>query len=233
MKDASNYVPSIMNRIRHASAADMYKLLSRQWRQEWVSYGLRRDLDVAHEAPAAKIPVAVRELQEGDIPALFQGAPELGTRKERLEIANRLAHLAARIPRCFVAIDEREDRPCYVQWLMTSRHNEQIQRFFRGRFPVLNTNEALLENAYTPLRYRGQGIMSAAMSLIAEKARDFGCRYVITFVLQDNAASLKGCGRAGFFPYTMRRDSHLLFHLIRRRRFVVLGEENALRELNL
>jgi RimJ/RimL family protein N-acetyltransferase len=207
----------------------VYKLLSRQFRQEWISYGLRRDLEVAHEAPAAKIPVVVRELQDGDIPALFHDAPELLTRKERLEIANRLAHIAEQIPRCFVAIDERENRPCYVQWLMTAQHNEQIQRFFRGRFPLLKNNEALLENAYTPVRYRGQGIMSAAMSQIAERAIELGGRYVITFVLQDNAASLKGCARAGFFPYTVRRDSHLLFRLIRRRRFIALGEQHTMR----
>ncbi len=219
MKLASYRVPAFVTGLTQATAGDMYRLLSRQLRREWISYGLRRDLFAAHEPPTAKIPLEVRELEDGDITALFGRSTSGLTRKERLEVANRMAHLAANIPTCYVAIDQRENAPCFMQWLMRSDHNEEIQRFFRGRFPILEPNEALLENAYTPPLYRGQGIMSAAMSMVAEKGKALGCRYVITFVLQDNAASLKGCSKAGFFPYIVRRDSHLLFHLIRRRSF--------------
>jgi RimJ/RimL family protein N-acetyltransferase len=109
-----------------------------------------------------------------------------------------------------------------MQWLMLADQNERIQKFFRGRFPRLGADEALLENAYTPPEYRGKGIMSTAMSLITERARSYGCRYVITFVSKDNTPSLKGCAKAGFYPFLVRHDSHTLFHLIRSRRFEVL-----------
>lgn len=198
------------------------QMVRRQLYQSWISYGLRRDLDELRPTPEAKIPISVRELNESDIPQLLPIGERALNRKERLEIATRLRHLAERIPRCFVAVDDRTGAPCFMQWLMTADQNERIQGFFQGRFPRLQSNEALLENAYTPPAYRGLGIMSAAMSRIIENAREPGCRYVITFVMSDNAASLKGCTKAGFRPFLIRRDSHALFHLFRRRRFEVL-----------
>ncbi len=72
-------------------------------------------------------------------------------------------------------------------------------------YPRLAPYEALLEGAYTPEAYRGQGIIASAMALIAERAGDFGARWVVTFVDETNVASLKGCARAGFVPYLRRR----------------------------
>jgi GNAT superfamily N-acetyltransferase len=209
------------------STARLYGLLLRQLHQTWVSYGLRRDLSQEHAPPEAGIPLTIRELQERDIPELLDAASRLQGRKEQLEAAHRLAHLAEHIPTCYVAVDANTQRPCFMQWLMLADQNERIKRFFRGRFPLLRPDEALLENAYTPLEYRGKGIMSAAMSRIAEMARGYGCRYVITFVSKDNTASLKGCAKAGFHPFLVRRDSHVLFHLIRSRRFEPLADRLA------
>jgi GNAT superfamily N-acetyltransferase len=200
----------------------LYEGLKRQLYQQWVSYGLRRDLSVCHEQPEARIPITVREYREQDQRALFSLPPQQNTRNERLEIANRVALVAQSIPTCYVAVDTEHETPCFVQWLMTHEHNETIQSFFRGRFPRLAHDEALLENAYTPPQYRGMGIMSCAMAMISELAVSRGCRYVMTFVSRDNAASLKGCARAGFEPFVVRRDTHALFRMIRRRKFIPL-----------
>jgi hypothetical protein len=102
---------------------------------------------------------------------------------------------------------------------MGPEHNEAIADFFDGRFPRLCCDEALLENAYTPLAYRGKGIMPAAMAMIAERAFQMGRRYVLTFVSRDNIPSIKGCTMAGFRPYVVRNDTHILFHLFKRRYF--------------
>src|SRR2546422_11047011 len=63
---------------------------------------------------------------------------------------------------------------------------------------------------YTTL-FRSQGIMSSAMAQIAERAREFGARWVVTFVDEVNVASLKGCERAGFAPYVRRTERYRLF----------------------
>ena len=185
-----------------------------------VAYGLRRDLDVPFKAPQAKIPIVVREACDADAEFLFSPDDPGLEPEERQERVWRLAHFRKRIPTCYVAIDERDGRPCYVQWLMTARNNAEIQAL--GPFPILKDDEVLLENAYTPSTHRGLGIMPAAMALIAEKGTAHGARYVLTFVGTDNIPSLKGCERAGFSPYLERTITVWLFNLIKRVRFAKL-----------
>ncbi len=53
--------------------------------------------------------------------------------------------------------------------------------------------------------------MQHAMAEIAKRGRDFGARYIITFVENENVPSLKGCKRAGFSPYVERIERRRLF----------------------
>jgi len=134
---------------------------------------------------------------------------------------------AKRIAGAFVAVDERDGRPCYIQWLFGAADNDFIRRL-RG-FPQLAADEALLEGAYTPASHRGLGIMPAAMGLIAEKAETIGARYVITFVDQNNIPSLKGCQRCGFSPDLLHRLVGLGFGLFRRDSFTKLAADDPRR----
>lgn len=210
--------------IRERRYREIGKRVASRLYEEWLSYGLQRDLSIAFEPPKARIPISIRKLREADIPYLFPKDSSALPREEQLEIAARRAHLSESIPTCYVAIDQRNDNPCYAQWLMGPEQNEKIQRFFNGRFPRLRSDEALLENAYTPLEYRGKGIMPTAMAMIAERAVEMGCRYVLTFVARDNVPSLKGCTKAGFSPHLIRHDTRILFHMFKRRRFSRLPE---------
>ena len=186
-----------------------------------MRYGLCRDLNVPLERPAAKIPLAVRSLLESDVPSLLSLENAQGDSRDKLEIAWRRAFLEKKgATGCFVAVDLRNDSPCYMQWLMSSADNDFIQGL--GGFPQLTPNEALLENAYTPANYRGLGIMSAAMALIAERAADFGARYVLTFVDEQNIPSLKGCERSGFHPHMLHHKTQKGFGVIRTDRFETL-----------
>ncbi|KQT78211.1 GNAT family N-acetyltransferase [Methylobacterium sp. Leaf466] len=184
-----------------------------------VAFGLRRDLTVPFPAPAARIAITVREATETDAAHLFEHLPEDTDPADRQELAWRHAHFRNRIPTCYVAIDEATGRPCYVQWLMTASSNAEIQRL--GPFPVLEADEALLENAFTPKAYRGLGIMPAAMAQIAEKGTALGARYVYTFVGDDNIPSLKGCEKAGFSPHLTRTVTTRFFNLSKRVAFGV------------
>lgn len=164
-----------------------------------IRHGLRRDLELDIEKPSAKIPIEVRPMVQGDLEPLF--STEGLDYAETLELVRRRAFVE-RFPKgCYVAIDQRDGKPCYMQWLIGCTDNQFIRSM--GGFPQLRDDEALLENAYTPAKYRGLGIMSAAMALIAERADDLGANYVLTFVDQKNQASLKGCARAGFHPYLL------------------------------
>ena len=98
-------------------------------------------------------------------------------------------------------------------------------------FPNLEPDEALLENAFTPVAYRGHGIMSAAMALIAERAADIGARNVLTFVGDDNIGSLKGCQRAGFHPHLLNQRVRLLYGMINSNKFERLAADDPRRTM--
>jgi GNAT superfamily N-acetyltransferase len=228
MLDCSSALRRLWSEIQRESGTGMCRRMVRQVYREWHSYGLRRDLQVPFESPRARIPLMVRLLNEEDISQLFPGERAGLSRRARLEEADRVALLAEQLATPYVAVDSTCDRPCFLQWLCTARSNDFVQRYFRGRFPLLRDDEALLEYAFTPPSYRGNGIMPAAMSMIAEKAAQYGVRYVVTYVSRDNPAALQGCAKAGFSPYVLRHDRSFLRGLIRKRRFTPI--ESALGE---
>jgi RimJ/RimL family protein N-acetyltransferase len=192
-------------------------------------YGLLRDLGKNFTPPGAKIPLAVRPLQNRDLPALFGHADNASELAERLEVAWRRAFIDKGAHSGFVAIDERSNTPCYVQWLLFPRDNDFIKKL--GGFPPLAAGEALLENAYTPPAYRGLGVMSAAMARIAERAGEHDAKKVLTFVATDNVASLRGCQRAGFHPHLLHHRIRLGFGLVTRDRFETLADNDPRRSV--
>lgn len=169
--------------------------------------GLGRDLRVAHAAPTAKIPITVRPMVAADAGAILEDTATLST-EEKWDRRSRRLLLESGIGRPYVAVTA-DDEPCYVQWLFSCEDNDDVQRFFKGIFPILEPGSALLEGAFTPTAHRGKKIMSEGMSLIAERAADLDAHHVLTFVGTDNPASLKGCARAGFAEEIARRvDTH-------------------------
>jgi GNAT superfamily N-acetyltransferase len=170
------------------------------------SFGLRRDLSKAFQVPSAKLQIVVRPLRpEDDLAFLHSGGDE-----DSFTRFAQLRMIKLNLPTCYVAVAPKGDI-CFMQWLIPASENENIQANF-GSLPRLNPDEALFEGAYTVPAYRGQGIMASAMAQIAEKAKQFGARWAITFVGRDNEPSLKGCARAGFEPYLLRYQSWRMLH---------------------
>jgi GNAT superfamily N-acetyltransferase len=198
-------------------------------RSTFTRYGLRRDLEVPITSPIAKIPISVRPLEASDLSALLSEDDEVLERHERLQIAWRRDFYKKAPEGCWVAVDERTGTPCYMQWLFGASENPLIRTF--GGFPRLEPDEALLENAYTPVAHRGLGIMSAAMAQIAERAADIGARHVLTFVGDDNIGSLKGCQRAGFHPDLWNTRVRRLFGTINSDTFEILPADDPRRAI--
>jgi hypothetical protein len=183
----------------------------RRWlSSDTYSFGLRRDVTIPFEAPNAKIPLIVRPMEDSDVPQLLNVQTSGLTGRGIYERLTRSEFIGAGIPTGYVACDPK-NTPFYMQFLIGPKENGRLQSYFEGLFPVLGPDEALLEHAFTPESFSGLGIMSCAMAMIAEKAREFGARWVITFVLHDNIPALKGCKRAGFSPYMLRRERWRLF----------------------
>jgi GNAT superfamily N-acetyltransferase len=197
--------------IRAGELEVLWREVRRRAYSNWRHLGLCRNLDAPFEPPNAKFAITIRPLRTDDVPRLLDMRdPQMAPRGPYVRM-HRLRFLRQRIGSCFVAARTADDEPCYMQWLIPASENERIARYFRGIFPPLDRDEALLEYAFTHERFAGQGIMAAAMARIAEQARAFGARRVITFVDHDNAAALKGCHRAGFHEYLVRVDRWRLF----------------------
>lgn len=174
------------------------------------SLGLRRDLTIPFTGPVARIPFTVRPLAETDDLSALEPTAGLSA-DERYARLTQLRLLRSGLRTCYVAIAP-DGKPCYMQWVVLPSENARLRAVFGSLYPLLGPDEALLEGAYTPEAYRGKGIMGAAMSQVAARAAEFGARWVITFVDQQNEASVKGCIRAGFAPWLTRRERFRFFH---------------------
>ncbi len=160
-------------------------------------FGLRRDLNLVFQNPDPLIEIAIRAFRDED-------------QKYFKEDLQNDGLIEKEIPYCYVATNSK-DIPCFRQWFIGPNQNSKIKEFWGKAFPVLKEDEALLESAFTRPTFRGKRIMPAAMARIAEKGHDLGVRWVITFVGIDNIASLKGCQRAGFDPYILRKEKWFMF----------------------
>lgn len=187
--------------------------------------GLMREMSLPFPAPQALIPISIRAARPEDVHRMLDGTEPGISPEERRDRASRLHLYEAGFSGCYVAVTA-EDAPCFIQWLIPATENRLLHTSFGGLFPHLAMDEALLEGAYTPVAFRGQRIMPAAMALLAEKAAKLGAARALTFVGADNGASLKGCERAGFTPYITRRAVHRLGY--RRTAFVPLPESTPL-----
>jgi hypothetical protein len=195
--------------VRSGSFSTLSTEIKKQLGSESLAFGLRRDLDIPFKPPKAKINISVRQLEPTDLASLLHNTSN--NPDETRGISDQRGIVKAKIPDCYVAVTD-DNIPCYMQWLISSQYNHRISDYFHGLFPSLTNPEALLEGAYTPPAFRGLGIMPAAMALIATRASSFNAHLVNTFVDVNNIASLKGCRRAGFSPYILRKDKWLLFH---------------------
>ena len=104
--------------LKHRRFQEIGNKLLDQLHQEWVSYGLRRDLLNIQNPFKARIPLAIRALRQDDIPFVLPVDDPSLDRKERLEVRSRREHLENDIPIPYVAVDLRTDTPCFIQWLM-------------------------------------------------------------------------------------------------------------------
>lgn len=172
---------------------------------ERVSYGLARDPRVPVPPPRVRWPLTIRPLVAADVPALFNPDDPLLSEASRREVRERLRVLDAGIGQPFVAVNP-DGVPCFVQWLFTAADNEGLDRLYAGLFPKLEKHEALVEGAYTVPRFRGLGVMPAAMVKVAEQAATFGATRVVSFTFHENAVSLRASEQAGFEPYVVRSE---------------------------
>jgi GNAT superfamily N-acetyltransferase/serine acetyltransferase len=187
--------------LRKGEKSDILRELARRFYSDEASYILRRDLTRSLVPwPTAKIPIRIRPLESGDLPVLIRERPR------------RLPALRSNIPSCYLATAE-DGSICFMQWVIWADHQNRFRPYFKGELAAYGSDTVLFEFSYTPERFRGHGIMAAALAEIIERASPRSARWAITYVRTDNVASLKSCARAGFRPYALRTESWRGFRL--------------------
>ena len=165
-------------------------------------YVLRRDLTVPLvPRPVAKVPISVRPLEPRDMPQIIAESPS----------GLLLGILRTGLPQCYVALTKTQE-VCFLQWLITVEQRERIRSVRFREMHAFNDDTVMLEFSYTFKRYRGLGIMAPAVAWVAEQ--DHRARWAVTYVDRTNIPSLRGCRRAGFYPYQVTCDRWRLFRLI-------------------
>jgi len=196
----ASMVGFLMRRGRPREIAGMAR---RFWQSEVQYLGFKREMSVPFTAPSARIPLTVGKLQLSDVATL------LDTRDPALDPDEKIVRLwqrklvTAGLETCYVARTPA-GVPCYMQFLIGPVELPRAIAFYGDQFPKLGPGEVILEGAFTPAEFRGQGIMPAAMAQISEAAARNGAKTLITFVANDNVPALKGCRRAGYSPYVAR-----------------------------
>jgi len=136
--------------------------------------------------PQAKIPLALRKLEARDYAAIIRERPR------------RLPILRSGIPDCYLVTTLR-DEIAFMLWVIVPTNWIRFRQYFKGNIHrALREDECLFEFAYTFRKFRGNGVMGAALVMIARQVvKELpSLRWAYNFVRLSNEASLSAATRA-------------------------------------
>jgi hypothetical protein len=177
-------------RIKYVWSAFLNRLYSKE-----IAFGFKRNLSLPFKKPRTLKPITIREFIKEDEP-FFIDNPNNG--------------LIEKFDTCYVGVTN-EEIPCARVWLIDSSENKKLKDSWDGRFPQLNSDEVLLENVFTVPKFRGMGVIPAFLFDVAEKSKEQGAKYAITFGEVKNINTSRSYNYAGFSPYIVRTVSYFLF----------------------
>ena len=189
------------------------QLLKRLYANQ-TSLILRCNLREPHVGITPKIPLNLRRMLEKDLPSIIKERPR------------RLPLLLEKVPTCYLALTN-DGLPAYMNWVVFNTDWQRFRPYFTGSlYRELGSDDCLFEFAYTFEKYRGLGVMSAALTMIIARIVEERphLKWGYTYILDDNIPSLKGCHNAGFRPYMQRKEYWRAMHL--KERFCSLDQGN-------
>jgi hypothetical protein len=189
-----------------------------------IAIGVRRDLNVPHDPGPAKIPLTVRQLQPGHDLSLVADVPGL-TLEAAGERATQRWLLSSDLPAPWVAVDS-EGTVLFMVWMLMAQDNARIRAVFRKELPVLQPDEAIIEGPFSAQNHRGLRVMHASQQIV-ESARDFGVRYVMGFISENNIPQLTVAHQGAFYPFAKREMRWFLYR--KRVRFLPLSEDDKIK----
>jgi hypothetical protein len=172
--------------------------------------GLVKDLNENDIEIKSKIDYSLRLASPDDIDEILDFIKYEG--KEAIfELIQRKWFYDSGFHNCYIARTRMNNDLCYMQWTISWQDENAGSPDFKSSFPWLEEQEMQLEHAYTFTRYRGNRIMPAVMNDLFQIGREKGLKRVISYVLADNTASLKGCRSVGFKDFRIVQRTKLPF----------------------
>jgi hypothetical protein len=204
MANALRKTKAALSLLSHGRIAALAEEVKRELGSVETSYAFRRDLTIPFETRPTSVPIILRPFERGDISLLTLDSMGRDTTK-LMERLSRIDAIGAGIPSAVYVAVTRDDSPCFLQWLVAPEANDRLNTYYKGYFPPLARDEVLLEGAFVPERHRGKGIMTSAMSKVADEGASMGARWAITYVDVSNLPSIRGCLACGFHPFLTRK----------------------------
>jgi GNAT superfamily N-acetyltransferase len=181
--------------VRSAGFAITIGMLSEQMWWTKTFLGLRCDLTRLPRVRKARVPVTM----EPTSTSLFRGfdteiAQSRGT--NYVELLFRRGLCDSGVQELYVAYSD--GKPAYAQWLTREDDQDRLHEHSPGRYDPLESDEVLLEGAFTFAEFRRMGVMADGMSQLLHIAKEEGASSAITYVPINNLPSLRGCSNVGF-----------------------------------
>ena len=175
-----------------------------------IFLGLEKDLGSDSIVVPCDIPYYLAAATAEDIEELAEAAKAEG-KESAYELLGRQWYYESGFRDCYLARSQETDELCFIQYMIPAANYELIDSSFRNRLPNIREDEVWLENSYTFRKYRGKRVMSSILIELASIARRKGFRRMVTYIKEDNIASIKGCERAGFKVFERVPERKLLF----------------------
>ena len=160
---------------------------------------VRKDLTIEPQAPRRSDRPTIRPATSTDILSLTGSDREADRDPDDLWERRLRRHIHELLgpEGCYVA-EDADAGPGFMQYLFTAADNDRLQAAFPGLFPVLATDEALVEFLYVSHGSRSPGPAVDGIRQVADEARQRGADSVISFIDQDNRGALFVNHLAGF-----------------------------------
>lgn len=205
-----NALKRILSDANHGDFQNAYNRVAYWVYGNSTFYGLKHDACDPLPTVKANMNFLLRPIEPKDIDSIFLTSSKNVIGKVHNDLLRRYQVYQTGTPTCYAAFTD-DGIPCHIHWLIRSEHNDFLQTYFDGRFPILKEKEAVLEMFFTPPEFRRKGIMSEAAARTAKQAFQMGVERVVTFVDVNNLASLKALKLAGFSKYTLGEEHWRMF----------------------
>jgi hypothetical protein len=219
---SSENIRTAVDLVTHADLRVTAHEIAEQAWGERCYLGLRCDLSALPERKPARLALEMRAAELLSFHG-FEMEREHAASADLKQLLLRERFRLHGVTTLYVAETSR-GRPIYCQWLIRPSEMPLMDACVPDTYEPLGDGEVMLEGAYTFTEFRGKKAMSDGMWQLLAIARDEGFASALTYVADDNVASLRGCAAVGFVP----DHAHVSVRRLTRRRTDRLAVDDAM-----